>query len=131
MQIFVQSLHFSGKRLTIEVEPSDSVENLKTKVQDAEDIPPAQIELFFNNTKLVDGTTLSSYSGLIKEVYIQSANNISQLATKQLKQVAKLNIAASKRSDTYDINRLPTKYNNNAVVNNPNSGGLLASRPWT
>lgn len=131
MQIFVQSLHFSGKKLTIEVEPSDSVENLKTKIQDAEDIPPDQIVLFFNNTLLVDGTTLSSYSGLIKEVYIQSANNISQLATKQLKQVAKLNLAASKRSETYDINRLPTKYNNNALINNANTGGLVTGRPWT
>jgi len=131
MQIFVQSVHYSGKILTIEVEPTDSVENLKTKVQDAEEIPPAQVVLFFNGTLLVDGTTLGSYAGLIKEVYIQSANNISQLATKQAKQVAKLNLAAAKKSDTYDINRLPTKYNNNALVDNDNTGGLLASRPWT
>lgn len=131
MQIFVQSTHYSGKKLTIEVEPTDSVENLKTKIQDAEETPPDQIVLFFNNTLMVDGTTLSSYAGLVKEVYIQSANNISQAATKQLKQVAKLNLAAAKKSDTYDINRLPTKYNNNAVVDNANAGGLLASRPWT
>ena len=131
MQIFVQSVHYSGKILTIEAEPTDSVENLKTKVQDAEEIPPAQVVLFFNGTLLVDGTTLGSYAGLIKEVYIQSANNISQLATKQAKQVAKLNLAAAKKSDTYDINRLPTKYNNNALVDNDNTGGLLASRPWT
>ena len=130
MQIFVQSLHYSGKRLTIEVEPTDSVENLKTKIQDAEEIPPTQIVLFFNGTLLVDGNTLASYN-IQKEVYIQSANNISQLATKQAKQVAKLNLAAAKKSDTYDINRLPTKYNNNTLVDNDNTGGLLASRPWT
>ena len=130
MQIFVQSVHYSGKKLTIEVEPTDSVENLKTKVQDAEEIPPTQVVLFFNGTLLVDGNTLASYN-IQKEVYIQSANNISQLATKQAKQVAKLNLAAAKKSDTYDINRLPTKYNNNALVDNDNTGGLLASRPWT
>ena len=129
MQIFVQSLHYSGKRLTIEVEPTDSVENLKTKIQDAEEIPPTQIVLFFNGTLLVDGNTLASYN-IQKEVYIQSANNISQLATKQAKQLAKLNLAASKRDDTYDINKLPTKYNGNAVVDNPNTGGLVAGRPW-
>ena len=130
MQIFVQSLHYSGKRLTIEVEPTDSVENLKTKIQDAEEIPPTQIVLFFNGTLLVDGNTLASYN-IQKEVYIQSANNISQLATKQAKQVAKLNLAAAKRSATYDIDRLPTKYNNNTLVDNDNTGGLLARRPWT
>ena len=47
MQIFVQSLLYSGKTLTVEVEPTDSVENLKTKLQDAEDIDPVLIELFF------------------------------------------------------------------------------------
>lgn len=31
---------------------------------------------------------------------------------------------------TYDITRLPTQYSGNLVVNNPNVGGLAASRPW-
>ena len=129
MQIFVQSLLYSGKTLTVEVEPTDSVENLKTKLQDAEDIDPVLIELFFNGTQLVEGNTLASYN-IIKEVSLTTANNISQLATKQAKQLAKLNLAASKRDDTYDINKLPTKYNGNAVVDNPNTGGLVAGRPW-
>jgi len=47
-----------------------------------------------------------------------------------LKQVAKLNLAAAKRSDTYDINKLPTKYSDNTVVDNPNTGGLVDGRPW-
>ena len=87
------------------------------------------IELFFNGTQLVNGNTLASYN-ITKEVSLTTANNISQLATKQAKQLAKLNLAASKRDDTYDINKLPTKYNGNAVVDNPNTGGLVAGRPW-
>ena len=31
---------------------------------------------------------------------------------------------------TYDITQLPTQYDDNAVVDNPNSGGLVAGRPW-
>jgi hypothetical protein len=63
-------------------------------------------------------------------------NGISTLATKELRQKAKLDLAATKRAvsgnprATYDITQLPTQYNDNIVVNNPNIGGLVAGRPW-
>ena len=66
-----------------------------------------------------------------------AANGISTLATKELKQKAKLDAAAIKRAAdgnpraTYDITQLPTQYDDNAVVDNPNVGGLIAGRPWT
>lgn len=65
-----------------------------------------------------------------------AANGISTLATKELRQKAKLDLAASNRAAvgnpraTYDITQLPTQYNNNAIVNNPNVGGLVVGRPW-
>ncbi len=64
-------------------------------------------------------------------------NGISTLATKELKQKAKLDLAAAKRAAdgnpraTYDITQLPTQYNDNDVVDNPNVGGLVTGRPWT
>jgi len=129
MQIFVQSLLYAGKKLTLEVEPSDSIENVKSKIQDAEDVDPLIMELYYNDTLLLDGQTLSDYN-IQKEQYIKTSNNIAHLGTKELKQVAKLNLAAAKRSDTYDINKLPTKYSDNTVVDNPNTGGLVDGRPW-
>ena len=66
-----------------------------------------------------------------------SANGISTLATKELRQKAKLDLAATKRAAdgnaraTYDITQLPTQYDDNAVVDNPNIGGLVVGRPWT
>jgi len=84
-----------------------------------------------------------------------AANGISTLATKALKQVAKLNIAQAKKqgktvatdgtitgsvdstknyyryNNTYNINDLPTKYTGNAVTDNANAGGLKTARPWT
>ena len=66
-----------------------------------------------------------------------SANGISTLATKELRQKAKLDLAATKRAAdgnaraTYDITQLPTQYDDNAVVDNPNTGGLVVGRPWT
>jgi len=65
-----------------------------------------------------------------------AANGISTLATKQLKQVAKLDLAAIDRAAvgnpraTYDITQLPTQYSGNNVVDNPNTGGLILGRPW-
>jgi hypothetical protein len=65
-----------------------------------------------------------------------SSNGIAQLATKELKQKAKLDLAALDRVTdgnpraTYDITQLPTQYNGNVFINNPNSGGLVLGRPW-
>jgi hypothetical protein len=63
-------------------------------------------------------------------------NGISSLATKELRQKAKLDLAATNRAAvgnpraTYDITQLPTQYSGNDVVNNPNDGGLVEGRPW-
>jgi len=83
-----------------------------------------------------------------------SANGISDLATKQLKQVAKLDIAQAKREgrtvaddgsvsgpvdatknyyrdrNQYDITQLPTQYTGNDLTDNANAGGLITGRPW-
>jgi hypothetical protein len=68
-----------------------------------------------------------------------SKNGIAWLPTKEARQLAKLQLAETKRQATgagyrenryLDLDLLPTKYVGDAVVNNPNVGGLQVGRPW-
>lgn len=83
-----------------------------------------------------------------------AANGISTLATKEARQKAKLDLAKAKREGRivaidgtvtgnidatkpyyrgrkeYDITQLPTQYDDDVVIDNANTGGLIVGRPW-
>jgi hypothetical protein len=65
-----------------------------------------------------------------------SANGIAHLPTREERQVAKLALAAAKRAAdgnpraTLDITLLPTQFDGNDTIDNPNTGGLIEGRPW-
>lgn len=134
--ISVQSLLNTAVYSTYSVDTTNTVAQVKTSINSAESWDSTWYQLVYNNAVLSNtSATLASY-GINSNATFRTANVIDRLATKELKQKAKLNLSQLDRAadgnprSTYDITELPTQYSGNNVVDNPQPNGLILGRPW-
>ena len=132
--ITVQSLLNTSVYDSYTIDNGQTVNQLKTAVNTARGFDSSWYDLVRGNV-LTEASTLSSL-GITSGTQLRTHNKIGRLATRELRQKSKLDLAALDRvasgeaRATYDIAELPTQFNGNAIINNPNTGGLVEGRPW-
>lgn len=133
--ITVQSLLNAAQYNTYTIDNGQTVDQLKTVIQTATNVETLWYDLVLNESILTGTSTLASL-GIVSGTALRSHNKISRLATLELRQKSKLDLAALDRlaanndRSTYDITELPTQYVDDTVYDNPNTSGLTEGRPW-
>jgi hypothetical protein len=135
INITVQSLLNAAEYDAYAVDNAGTIGELKASIQTTTDCSIDWFDLVFNEQLLNTANTIASY-GIVEGSSLRTHNKISRLATLELRQKSKLDLAALDRAassndrSTYDITELPTQYVDNTIYDNPNPTGLLEGRPW-
>lgn len=115
---------------------SDTVNSLKSQIAATDGTDTAWFDLVLNEQVLIGTDTLAA-AGVVDGDALRIHNKIARLATREARQVAKLDLAAldraayGSRPSTYDINKLPNPYNGNDVAPDDGASTLTAGRPWS
>ena len=133
--ITVQSLLNTAVYDSYTIDNGQTVNQLKTAINTARGFNSTWYDVV-NGNVLTGASTLSAL-GITTGTALRTHNKIGRLATRQLRQEAKLalasldRIASGETRTTLTINDLPTKYSGNTLVDNANTGGLVLGRPWS
>jgi hypothetical protein len=133
--ITVQSLINASVYDSYTIDNGQTVNQLKTAINTARGFDSTWYDIV-QNESVVSGTATLASLGIITGTRLRTHNKISRLATKELKQKAKLDlatldrVAAGESRVTYDLTELPTQFSDNSIIDNPNTGGLVVGRPW-
>ena len=135
INITVQSLLNTAVYDLQTVDTAGTIGELKTAMETNFSYSATWFDLVFNNQVLDTAQIIGSY-GIAEGSQLRIHNKISRLATRQLRQEAKLALAELDRTEsgkrhTLTINDLPTKYSGDTIVDNPNTSGLVLGRPWS
>ncbi len=133
--ITVQSLLNAAQYDSYTIDNGQTINQLKTVIQTATGVETSWYDIV-KNEEILSGTSTLSSLGIVSGTQLRTHNKISRLATLQDRQVAKLELAQLERLELsnpypyYDIDELPTQYDGNDIVDNPNPDGLIEGRPW-
>ena len=141
INITIQSLLNSAVYDLQTVDTAGTVGDLKTAMETNFSYSATWFELAFNDEVLDTAQTIGSY-GIVDGSILRIQNNIADLATKQARQIAKLEIAQLRRQaggvttatyyrsrNDYDIDSLADKYTSNTTTVMTTST-LVEGRPW-
>ena len=133
--ITVQSLLNTAVYDSYTIDNGQTVAQLKTAINSARGFDSTWYDISKAETILTESATLASL-GIITGTALRTHNKIGRLASREIRQKAKLDLSAldraasSKTRATYDLTTLPTQFAGNSIVDNPNVGGLVTGRPW-
>ena len=133
--ITVQSLLNAAEYDSYTIDNGQTINQLKTAIYNATGVETTWFDIVLNE-QIATGTSTLTSLGIITGTRLRTHNKISRLATLELRQKSKLDLAALDRASvgndrsTYDIAELPTQYVGNTIYDNPNTGGLVQGRPW-
>ena len=133
--ITVQSLLNTAVYDSYTIDDGQTINQLKTAINTAQSFDSTWYDIV-QNEHIVSGTATLSSLGIITGTQLRTHNKIARLATKELKQIAKLELAKLDRAasgnprSTYDITELPSQYIGNVSTPNPHPTGLIEGRPW-
>jgi hypothetical protein len=117
------------------VDTAGTIGDLKTAMETNFSYSATWFDLVFNDHALDPAQTIGSY-GIVEGSRLRIHNKIARLATKELRQKAKMalakldRIASGNLRTDYDLTELPTQYVGNTAIDNINEDGLKIGRPW-
>lgn len=131
----VQSLINTAVYDSYTIDNGQTIDQLKTAINTARGYDSTWYDIVVDD-EIATGTDTLVTLGVVAGSVLRTHNKISHLGTREQRQKAKLDLAQLDREEsgnaraTVDLTTLPTLFDDDDIVDNANTGGLVEGRPW-